>query len=149
MISVEWNNELMTGDLGLGAGGLGRDDSLRTAVLLSLFSDARARTDDPLPDGDNRRGWVGDALAETTGDRFGSRLWLLSREKQTEETRRRAEGYVREALEWLTDDKLAARVVVIASWVAVGTLDIEVAIYLTSGGVKRYATRMKVGGAAP
>ena len=36
-----------------------------------------------------RRGWVGDAL-DGQGRRLGSLLWLLSREKQTEQTRLRA-----------------------------------------------------------
>lgn len=146
MLAIDWNNELMSGDLVVGGSGLGRDDSLRTAVLLSLFSDARARADDPLPDGSDRRGWVGDALADDAGDRFGSRLWLLAREKQTEETRRRAEDYAREALDWLIEDRLAVRIDVTATWIRASTLGLEIAIHLTTGGVERHAAALPIGG---
>jgi phage gp46-like protein len=38
---------------------------------------------------------------------FGSRLYLLQREKNTETTARLAVGYCREALQWLLDTKKA------------------------------------------
>lgn len=108
------------GTAAIGAGDLLREDGLRTAVALSLFTDATARPDDPLPDGagGDRRGWWGDLpLADGQAeDPIGSRLWLLAREKRTEETRLRAERYAREALEWMVRDGVAARVDVAAAW---------------------------------
>lgn len=93
-------------DLALGARDLLLADALATPTLLGLLTDARARVDDPLPQPvapllepdilNPRRGWCGDALHR--GPRLGSRLWLLERAKRTEATRRRAEGYVLEAL---------------------------------------------------
>jgi phage gp46-like protein len=120
-------------------GALAQDDGLATAVLLSLFLDRRAGPDDPLPDGTDRRGWLGDALAEDA-DRIGSRLWLLSREKQVEETRRRAEEYAEEALAWLVEDGLAESVAVSAAWAGIGWLDLRVTI--TPGLIETYPLRL-------
>lgn len=70
-------------DCSLHAADLLPENELETAVILSLLCDARARDDDTLPDkGKDRRGWWADSVAlEVDGDRTGSRLWLLSREK--------------------------------------------------------------------
>lgn len=131
MIALDWGAGSPTPDLAVTpAGRIARDDGLRSAVLLSLFLDARARPEDPLPDprdGD-RRGWVGDALSPDAGDRMGSRLWLLSREKQTEGVRVRAEIYAREALAWLVADGLATALDVTATWRSRGLLDLRVRV---------------------
>jgi phage gp46-like protein len=125
MIALSWNDGVGAADLALNAtGALAGDDALQTAVVLSLFTDARARPDDGA-EGD-RRGWVGDAFSPE--DRYGSRLWLLRREKQTEETRRRAEDYANEALAWLVEAGLATSVSVSAAWVARGVLGLAVRI---------------------
>lgn len=130
-------------DLGKTAlGSLASENSLSSAVILSLLTDRRAKPDDRLPDDSgarsivvppDRRGWVGDVMADIPGDRFGSRLWLLHREKQTEETRRRAEGYALEALQWLIDDQIADSVKVAAEWTQMGRLEMQVDILLKSG----------------
>ncbi len=113
------------------------DGSIRTAVLLSLFTDRRAAPDDELPEGaaGDRRGWWGDALpaagpdgAPAERDRIGSRLWLLARAKQTRETLNRAVTYARESLQWLVDDGHAAAVDVSATWAATGVLVLTVTI---------------------
>lgn len=86
------------------------DQGLRTALILSLFTDRRAEDDDVLPGGDDRRGWWADEFLEHLGDRHGSRLWLLDRSKSTEDVIPRAEDYAREALAWLLEDRVAERV---------------------------------------
>ncbi|MGE0487322.1 MAG: phage GP46 family protein [Gammaproteobacteria bacterium] len=97
---------------------LADDDGLETAVILSLFTDRRAADDDALPDGtDDRRGWWGDAYPDLPGDRVGSRLWLLFREKDMQAVVNRAREYVEEALAWLVEDGIARRVVVQTGWV--------------------------------
>lgn len=106
------------------AGDLATDDGLRTAVALSLLCDRRAEDDDVLPDGSengDRRGWWADAIADRDGDRWGSRLWLLSREKDLAEVRRRADAYARESLAWLLEDRAVAEIDVSAE-----TLDRDV-----------------------
>lgn len=106
---------------------LGHD--LETAVLVSLFTDRRANPDDPLPEqGASRRGWWGDSFSEISGDKIGSRLWLLEREKQTPQTLARAKEYVTEALSWLLTDGLALRYEVTVEWLRQGELGIGLKI---------------------
>ena len=90
------------------------DEGLETAVIISLFSDRRAKPDDPLPDPNNsdRRGWWGDlASPDVEGDQIGSRLWLLERSKTLDFVLVQAKEYAQEALQWLIEDGVAARVV--------------------------------------
>lgn len=96
---------------------LAGDDGLETAVVLSLFTDRLAAETDTTVQATARRGWWGDAYPEVAGDRIGSRLWQLAREKQTSAVLARAELYAREALQWLVDDGVASAVVVAAEWV--------------------------------
>lgn len=116
-------------DIAVDGGGLLSDEGLRTALLISLFTDARALDDDELPAGETRRrGWWGDLLG-AAGDRIGSRLWLLAREKQTEATRRLAEDYAAEACRWLIDDGVASRIDVAAEWLGTGRLGLAVTVW--------------------
>lgn len=93
------------------------DDSLQTAVIISLFCDRLADAADVIPDGTtDRRGWWGDTpLPNTTDpsgglDLTGSRLWLLARSLQVTETLRQAESYATESLQWMIDDGVAGSV---------------------------------------
>lgn len=117
-IALAWNPLLARADIAVAKGDLVPDAGLRTAVLISLFTDALARADDEIPDGtDDRRGWWGDTPVEgAAADPVGSRLWLLVRAKRTEETRRRAETYARDALAWMLADGVAEAVGVSAAW---------------------------------
>ncbi len=125
-------------DYVLSALGLAEDDGLETAVILSLFTDRRAEADDPLPAGDDRRGWWADAFPSVTGDLVGSRLWLLHREKQTPQTLTRARDYAIEALQWLVDDGIAAGVEVDAVVVRTGVLGLTIEVQRTAGPAARY-----------
>jgi phage gp46-like protein len=98
-------------DLALEQFALATDDGLETAVILSLFSDARANDDDALPIGQtDRRGWWADAYPVEAGDRFGSRLWLLRAAKQLQQSLNDARQYAEESLVWLVDDGAAKKV---------------------------------------
>lgn len=93
---------------------LGEGSALESAVLISLFTDARV-TDEELPEGEqSRRGHWGDAF---TGAATGSKLWLLSRAKRTPETLRLYEDYGRQALRWLIDDGHVTEITLIAEYV--------------------------------
>ncbi len=87
---------------------LRREETFTTAVVLSLMIDRLAEPGDVAP-GADRRGWWADAFAES-GDRHGSRLWLMGREKQLDATVERAKLYIEEALQWLIDDGVATSV---------------------------------------
>lgn len=110
--------DLFDGDLAL-------DDSLRSAVIVSLFTDREA-------DGADRRGWWGDAL--TPGqDRIGSLLWQLQRRNESPALLTDAKRHTEAALRWLIDDGAARAVTATASFPARGRLDIQVEIERPNG----------------
>lgn len=128
------------GDWLIAPPGMATDHNLETAVMLSLWTDASAHADDVIPDGtDDRRGWWGNWQRPEEIE-LGSRLWLLEREKSTEETRRRAEEYAAEALQWMLDDHVAIRVDVAASYAEIAptppsTLRLQIRITRYDGTV--------------
>ncbi len=92
------------------------DEGLETMVFISLFTDRRANDTDILPDPSktlDRGGWWGDETSENPDDKIGSRLWLLDRAKTSNEVLVQAETYVREALQWMIDEKIAIKIDVI------------------------------------
>lgn len=113
-IALIWDDENSCADLLVEGGGLATDEGLRTAILISLFTDARAADDDELPEaGADRRGWWGNAFPADDTDRageLGSKLWLLERSKATAEALRQAEEWARAALQWIVQDRIAAGV---------------------------------------
>ena len=102
-------------DINIGETGLEQDDGLETAVLISLFSDARCTDEQLPPDFTFKRGYWADMFAEKNGDKHGSLLWLLEREKQTVEILSKIEEYCRQSLQWMIDDGIAKDVSVQAS----------------------------------
>lgn len=110
-----YNPETLTADLAIVDGDLAEENGLKTAVIMSLFTDARAGKDDILPEGEtDRRGWWGEMLNDEPIGSFGSKLWLLEREKVVPEVLARAEKYARDALKWLLDEKIASSLEVVA-----------------------------------
>lgn len=110
-------------DLALDGADLLLESGLETAVIVSFFCDRRADVTDVLPDVEGgRRGWWGDLFSDAENDRTGSRLWLLSREKRTQETLERARQYALEALAWMIEDEIAASVAVATSFVSLADL---------------------------
>jgi len=138
-------------DIALDGPDLVTTDTLETAVIVSLFSDARARSDDVIPDGTgNPRGWWADKAEPrlrpaASNDRLGSRLWLLSREKQIPATLVRLKGYVAEALAWMVEDKLASRIDVEASFPRRDWAAFSVELTRPDGGIERYGYNFRWG----
>lgn len=71
---------------------------LKTAILVSLFSDSRANPDDLLIDEDPRGWWSRD---------LGSLLWLLARQKATLQNLEKGIQYIKDALNWLIVQNIA------------------------------------------
>lgn len=98
------------------------EDTLQTAIILSLFTDKRASPDDRLPLNEtNRRGWVGDEfMSDGFSDRpdnWGTLLWLLYIGKVTDDVPAKAVFTCKEGLAWLVRDGIADRIEVTAQWV--------------------------------
>jgi phage gp46-like protein len=131
-VALLFDTAALRGDLAVANGRLVEEDGLATAVLISLFTDRRADPDDRLPDdAEGLRGWWGDLVDVIEGgnvDRIGSKLWLLSREKEQVEVLRRAEAYAGEALAWLLEDGVARSVDVVATAPLPGVLQLDVSI---------------------
>lgn len=135
-LALIWNDAAANADLGLLGADLATDDGLRTAIIISLFSDRLARADDDLPDNTaDRRGWWGDSFPQFDGDLIGSRLWLLDRAKEVPATLTSAQDYAVEALAWLIEDGLATTVSAEAVWTAPGALGLTVTVTRPDGEV--------------
>lgn len=88
-----------------------RDPTFETAVLISLFSNARAEEHDIVYSTyPNKHGYFGSVLI---GFNFGSKLWLLERSKIDSTTLALYEKYCIEALQWMIDDKLVDEIIVV------------------------------------
>jgi phage gp46-like protein len=81
---------------------------LETMVLVSLFTNRRARPSDKR---EQPFGWWGDTYAQPEGDKIGSLLWLLRRSPLSLETLRKTKLYVDQALAWMVQDGLAKTIV--------------------------------------
>jgi phage gp46-like protein len=134
-IELNWTAAGFGADARIVAGDLSRENELRTAVVVSLFSWRRANPDDTLPTEDeDPQGWWGDSYPVINGHKIGSRLWLLRREKLTQRVIARANEYCREALQWMIDDKVASAIDVVVERNGIDRLDISVTIYRNGGG---------------
>lgn len=104
------------------------------AVVISLFTWRRANADDvlPAPRG-SRMGWWGDSFPPVPNDRIGSRLWLLARAKLTATVVQQAQDYAKEALEWLIDDGVAARIEVSAERLGLDGLALSCGLFAADG----------------
>lgn len=71
---------------------------LKTAILVSLFSDSRANPEELLLDEDPRGWWSRD---------LGSLLWLLARQKATLQNLEKGIQYIKDALNWLIVQNIA------------------------------------------
>ena len=120
-LALRWDPDRFAADLVLEGGALATDDGLRSAILISLFSDARAPDAAELPEpGGDRRGWWGDAVAPDTGSALvarddprnfiGALLWLLGRSKVTQAVIQRARQHAAEALDWILRDGIASAI---------------------------------------
>lgn len=140
-VALRWSETHGAADLAIEDDDVAGDAGLDTALILSLFMDARALPGDTLPGApDDKRGYWADGLSEIEGDRMGSRLWLLERAKLEDTLPKRARSLALEGLSWLDEDAVASDFDVIAS-VSGERLDLEVTIQRPSADVVsfRYA----------
>lgn len=133
-ITIVWDAAVSHGDWVLAGADLLTGSDLATAMLISVFSDAMAAPDDVIPDGSgDPRGWWGDQFDPDVPT--GSKLWLLDRAKQTQDTLNRAYAYLAESLQWLVDDGVVARFDISVEWVRTSFLGAQIVAYAPGGGV--------------
>ncbi len=139
-IALNWNAVTGDADIVVAAGDVATDWGLVTGAIISLFSDRLAESGDAIPDGStDRRGWWGDmpiAAADESSaprDRIGSRLWLLDRALQTQQTLTAAERYAEEALSWMLQDGVAGSLAAKASFPRSGWIELDITITQPNG----------------
>lgn len=118
---------------------LDETQALATAVTIALASDARAGDTDILPDldSDDRRGWWGDLDAEDIWDGWplGSKLWLLTRAKITDEfsqegaTEARVAEYIHKAIQPFVNAKTITTFAVEVARTDVNAIGATVTLY--------------------
>ncbi|MFT8354119.1 MAG: phage GP46 family protein [Gluconobacter japonicus] len=144
-IAIIWNALEARGDWAIVSEDLALDNPLRSAVMVSLFTD-RVAPEQPsasdqavgiTPPGNaansglrDRRGWWGDAFADLS---IGSRLWQLRRAIKVGEKAvlLELEQIIREALDWLIDDGVVSKIDVATAWsmVSANTAEFSVSLW--------------------
>lgn len=109
-LALTYNPQLQAFDLAVDGTDLASEDTLASAVLVSLLCDRLAASYEVRP-GEDRRGWWADGYGATE-HLTGSRLWLLEREKQLPGVVQRCKQYCEEALQWCIEDGLASSITV-------------------------------------
>lgn len=91
------------------SGDISTAETLDTAILLSIFEEARAAASE-IVDPIQRRGWIGN---ETTPDfEQGSKAWEFYQERITGSILADLGSAIRNALQWMIDFNIAASVIV-------------------------------------
>ncbi|NOG69821.1 phage GP46 family protein [Roseicella sp. DB1501] len=134
-IGIKWDAATGMGDWAATVGDLVTASSIESAVFVSLFSDRRAPDDYRPNDGTNDpRGWWGSSFADR---QLGSRLWTLDRAKKVGQTPLllQARDYCKEALAWMIEDGIAAKIDVRTSWINATAIGIRITITEPTGTV--------------
>ncbi len=82
---------------------LSSSQGLEHAALQSILNHGQSTSNDRARMQNNERGGC---WSEAFSTLVGSRNWTLEREKNLPEVRQMAEKFVREALQWMVDEKL-------------------------------------------
>lgn len=136
-IALKINDENLF-DIAIENGDLAGDDGLETSIAISLFTDRRVSEEElPAPQKD-KKGWWGDMFPDVDQDKIGSRLWLIGREKVTQEVAKRAEDYCKEGLQWLIEDGVATTIAVVAAYNSSKNLIIEIQIVKPTGNKSKF-----------
>jgi phage gp46-like protein len=133
-IGIAWDQPTGHGDWSFANFDLARGNDLASAVYVSLFSDGRADPDFRPPDGTgDRRGWWADTYFP--GRSTGSRLWTLDRAKKTDDRTllNQARDICREALQWLIDDRVVAKIDIETLWKSGTALGIGITLTKPDG----------------
>ena len=108
-IAIEYKSQIKEYDISILNGDLKECDDLDSAVIISLFTWARAaagEVDENAP----RFGWFGDKIDADNTDSTGSKLYLLKRKKITNQTIMDAREYIEQALRWMIEDGVATEI---------------------------------------
>ena len=101
---------------------------LKDAVVVSLFTWRRSNDGD-LPTDAFRYGWWADTY---NSSKIGSRLYLLPREKITDDLIPKIDSICHEALQWLIDDGVVSEILITSARIDIGTIGTSIVIVKNS-----------------
>lgn len=113
MLRFVIRNSSLEGDLEEASDGSllhGRAYELETVVQVSLFTDAKATTDELAKAGLSQRGYWFDAYDADPTLNIGSKLWLLEGRTLDAEALADAKTHCDDALKWMVTEKAATRI---------------------------------------
>jgi phage gp46-like protein len=131
-IALTWSTANGSADWAIVGGDIATGSDLQTAVILSLFTDARA-PDTYKPGSSDRRGWWGNRYSQTP---WGSLLYTLGSAVVTGPTSLllQAQSYCETALQWMITDGVASAVSASCSFLTSTLMLIAVTITEPSPG---------------
>lgn len=114
-------------------------EGFESALLVSLFSDRRAYLDE-VPDPEKRRGWIGDLVAETPGDKIGSGLWFYEQSRLSVDDENGVRDEAEKSLDWaITDSWITLAQAQTAKTASKRSLKLNITLTMLDGGVSSYA----------
>lgn len=123
-IAIVWDSNF--GDIKFSEKDFETDESLKTAILISLFTDKRVG---------NEKGCWFDTYE---GYQLGSKLWTLEREKRLDQVPLRANEYAAEALQWLKDEGVVKSIKVDSYLDGSNTLMLPISVTKPDGKVSKF-----------
>jgi phage gp46-like protein len=137
-LTLVWDAANGHADWQVGVGDLVSGNTLRTAVIRSLFTDKRAPAGAvlPYPSSDLRGCWSD----SYSGTQIGSLLWLLERAVISDRTALllQAQTYATDALQWLIDEGVVATVTATATFATSTTIALLVVLTEPGGNVNQF-----------
>jgi len=137
-IKLIYNNTSGEFDIDIVNGDLVIDESLETAIIISLFSDRYATNKEELPKGEkDLHGWWGDSTLPD-GDKIGSLLWTIRRNGITPDNIIKAKEYAIDALKWMITDGVAKSVDVSVARTSLNQLAFNITISKPDNTLNKY-----------
>lgn len=98
-------------DIVIANGDFANEPGFDTNIWVSLFTDARADVSQVIVP-ENRRGWLGNTVAEVPERQLGGYLWLAEQRRLNQDTLNEVVDYIRKSLEWLVEDNIVLKITV-------------------------------------
>jgi phage gp46-like protein len=122
-------------------GDLKTDGGISSPLVVSLFSDRRAFSDEGIPDPLRRRGWQGSTIAGADPEHnWGSGLWFYEQARLSRDTLIGVRSECEASLAWMADEDIIATAVAdVAADPATRKITITIDLTSPDGDITRVA----------
>lgn len=107
-------------------------DNFKTAIYVSLFTDARADSSQVF-DPSRRRGWIGNIATPIEGKDLGSLIWLTEQERLTTGILNKVIDFANKALDWMIVQNIAKSIEVTGEIIPQKGIRLNIIITSVSG----------------